>query len=419
MSPPGAPTIVGRMSWRCSRPVVALLTGAALLTGTACAAAPATPTPLVPLSLPAPTGAHPIGTHELHLVDHARVDPWAAQPGAPRELMVSVWYPAQAGPDAPRAPHFPPGVAAHYDRSSGAFGIRPGAVDFAGSRTHAAESAAAAPGAVGLPVVLYSPGGGLSRAMGTSLVEELASTGYVVVTVDHTFAGPVQFPDRTEPPAKDLDKARMLQEQVRDIRFVLDQLELVAAGSDPDAQRRELPAGLPAALDLSRVGMFGHSAGGFTTAEAMLDEERIDAGANLDGSMDPGYGNASTRGVDRPFLLVGGGTSGDDEHPHHHRAAPDWNAFWEHSTGWKRDVYLPAAEHMSFGDQQVLLPQIDRELPLPDGVLEELVGSIDPERSVAAQRAHLTAFFDLHLRERPTDLFDVDSAEHPDVRVVR
>lgn len=418
---PGTTVVV--MTWRSIRAIVILLAGTALLGSAACATAPASApppvTPLVPLSLPAPTGPHPLGTVELHLVDHDRTDPWAAQPGTPRELMVSVWYPAQADAQAPRAPHFPPGVAAHYDRTSGAFGIEPGTVDFAGSRTHAAERAAVAPDAVGRPMVLYSPGGGLSRAMGTALVEELASRGYVVVTVDHTFAGPVQFPDRVELPAQDLDKARMLQEQVRDIRFVLDQLTLVAAGTDPDAQHRGLPAGLPAALDLSRVGMFGHSAGGFTTAEAMLDEDRIDAGANLDGSMDAGYGRASAQGVDRPFLLMGGGTSGDDEHPHHHLATPDWNAFWEHSTGWKRDVYLSAAEHMSFGDQQVLLPQIDRELPLRDGWLEGLVGSIDPQRSIAAQRAHLTAFFDLHLRGLPTTLFDGGAAEHPDVRVIR
>ncbi|MGH3588372.1 MAG: alpha/beta hydrolase family protein, partial [Pseudonocardia sp.] len=367
------------MTWRPFRSAVVLVV-AVLLTGAARAKPP------VSLSLPAPTGPQPIGTFEMHLVDHGRTDPWATPPGAPRELMVSVWYPAQAGADSPRAPHFPTGVAAHYDQSSGAFGIRPGTVDFAGSRTHATERAAVAPDATGLPVVLYSPGGGLSRAMGTTLVEELASRGYVVVTVDHTFAAPVQFPGRMQLPAPDLDKARMLQEQVRDIRFVLDELTQVAAGTDPDAQRRGLPAGLPAALDLSRIGMFGHSAGGFTAAETMLDEDRIDAGANLDGSMDPRYGRASTRGVDRPFLLMGGGTSGDDANPHHHLAAPDWNAFWEHSTAWKRDVYLRTAEHMSFADQQVLLPQIDRELPLPDGVLDELVGTIDPVRSIAAQR---------------------------------
>jgi dienelactone hydrolase len=418
-----ATTVVG-MSWTASRTAAAALAGALVVAGSACAA-PALPSPPEPtepvatLTLPEPTGPHPLGTLELHLVDRQRTDPWAAQPGAPRELMVSIWYPARPGTDGPRAPYLQPGVAAYYDGASEVLGTRPGTVDFAGAHTHAVDRAAAAPDAVGLPVVLYSPAGGHSRAMGTTLVEELASRGYVVVTVDHTFAGPVQFPDRTERQTADLDKARMLQEQVRDIRFVLDQLTLVAAGNDPDAQRRGLPAGLPAALDLSRIGMFGHSAGGFTTAEAMPCDERIDAGANLDGSMDPHYGAAARTGSARPFLLMGGGTSGRDAHPHHHLAAPDWKAFWDLSSGWKRDLYLPVAEHMSFSDLQVLLPQVVEEFPPTADAVEKLIGTVDPQRSLAAQRAYLTAFFDEHLRGRPSTLFDGDSAEHPDVRVIR
>src|SRR5690349_11068324 len=40
------------------------------------------------LTMPAPTGPHSIGTVSLHLVDHARQDPWLTRPH-PRELMVS------------------------------------------------------------------------------------------------------------------------------------------------------------------------------------------------------------------------------------------------------------------------------------------------------------------------------------------
>ena len=221
-----------------------------------------------------------------------------------------------------------------------------------------------------------------------------------------------------ELPAHGVDMGLMMRERARDTSFVLDQLHLIAAGGNPDAAHRPLPTGIGAALDLSRLGMFGHSMGGFTTAETMLTDSRIDAGANLDGSMDPKYGQAATRGVDRPFLLMGGGTSGDDDHPHNHRHAPDWAAFWANSTGWRRDVYLPAAEHMSFNDTQVVVPQIDRKEPLPTELLTAAIGTVDAERSVAAQRDYLAAFFGLHLRDRPTTLFDGDSPEHPDARLV-
>lgn len=360
-------------------------------------AVPAAAAP-VPLTLPKPSGPFPVGTTELHLVDETRTDPWA--PGRSRELMISLWYPALPSFQAP-VRHLRPGVAAFYDQTSaGSVGLDPGVADFAGTRTHA-RAATPLPGR--RPVILYSPGRGQSRSFGTTLVEDLASRGYVVVTIDHTFAGPVEFPDRVELPVSRADTALMMRERVRDTGFVLDRLGSTA---------------LAGVMDLSRVGMAGHSMGGFTAAEAMLTDPRIDAGANLDGSLDPRSGRASARGADRPFLLMGGGTSGADDLPHDHVHAPDWASFWANSTGWKRDVHLPAAEHASFTDAQVLLPQISRSHPLPADRVAAAIGTVDPRRSLAAQREYLAAFFGLHLRGQHTTLFDGDSPAHPDARLV-
>src|SRR4051794_25499187 len=142
-------------------------------------------------ALPAPTGPYAIGTTELHLVDRSRPDPWAK--GRTRELMVSVWYPARrtAGP---RAPYMRPGAAARFDQgASQLLGIKPGSIDWAGVATHAASSAPAT--GRNHPVVLYSPGFGVERTRGTVLVEELASRGYAVVTMDHTYeTADVEFP---------------------------------------------------------------------------------------------------------------------------------------------------------------------------------------------------------------------------------
>ncbi|GAB3891694.1 hypothetical protein GCM10029964_065280 [Kibdelosporangium lantanae] len=72
------------------------------------AGAVVTPPPLQ-LTLPEPTGPYEVGTTSVHLVDPARHDPWDP-PGAPRELMISLWYPAQSTAGHPRAPgcHPPP-----------------------------------------------------------------------------------------------------------------------------------------------------------------------------------------------------------------------------------------------------------------------------------------------------------------------
>ena len=102
------------------------------------------------------------------------------------------------------------------------------------------------------PVVLYSPGPGGNRDSSTVLVEQLASRGYVVVTIDHTHdASQVEFPDgRVEvpamPPLTPEVAARSVEVRVADTRFVLDQL----ASLNPDAEHRPLPAGLRGALRL-------------------------------------------------------------------------------------------------------------------------------------------------------------------------
>ncbi|GAA1042299.1 lipase [Virgisporangium ochraceum] len=358
--------------------------------------------------MPAPTGRYPVGAVDLHLVDHDRPDPWV--PDRRRELMVSVRYPARPTGREPRMPYLPPLTARRQDEDAArTLGISTGSIDWAGLVTHAR---AGAPPRGTHPVVLYSPGGGRLRAEGTVLVEDLASHGYVVVAVDHTYEAPaVQFPGgRLEvqrlPDTDPTEVLRtMLYTRVADTRFVLDRLVAVRRfGADP-----------------SRVGMVGHSAGGFTAAETMLVDRRLDAGVDLDGSMAfsfgaGDFGEVVHRGLDRPFLLMGAG--GADGVPHTHVHALDWRRFWERSTGWKRDLYVAAGEHFTFTDVQVLLPPIARAFALPDAAVTGAIGTVDPARIVAALRAYLAAFFDLHLRGRAQPLFDGPSTEHPDVSFV-
>ncbi|WP_316959507.1 hypothetical protein [Streptomyces sp. TRM68367] len=52
------------------------------------------------------------------------------------------------------------------------------------------------------------------------------------------------------------------------------------------------------------------------------------------------------------------------------------------------------------------------------GVEGQYLGTVGTERSTAAQRAYLTAFFDQHLRGRPQHLPAGPSPAHPDVRFI-
>jgi hypothetical protein len=48
-----------------------------------------------------------------------------------------------------------------------------------------------------------------------------------------------------------------------------------------------------------------------------------------------------------------------------------------------------------------------------------LVGSVDPARSVLAQRQYIGAFFDQHLRRRPELLLRDESPKFPEVHFAR
>ncbi|GGU67074.1 hypothetical protein GCM10010211_35380 [Streptomyces albospinus] len=366
------------------------------------------------------------------MTDRRRPDPWVAGQ-THRELMVSVRYPATKDTGRfPRAPQLTAGEAAGFDALNNFAAYVPkGKVAWGATLTHAHTGAPVArQRGLRLPVVLYSPGAGDPRSLGSTLCDELASRGYAVVTVDHTYETPaVQFPDgrvaRSVMPAEMAKAQRtgrmteLLEKvsgvRVADTRFVLDELGRTGSAS-------VLPEGLRGALDTGAVGMFGQSAGGFTAAQTMHDDPRIRAAADLDGVLgytqrddDPSHPSTVGRdGVDRPLLLMG--MAGDT----HHTVA-SWDAVWRHSTrpgAWLRDLTLTGGRHASYTDAEAMMPQIARQLGLSRKALAAVIGTVDPGRAVAAERAYVTAFFDRWLRGRDTRLLDGPSGRYPEVRFV-
>ncbi|MFG2780284.1 alpha/beta hydrolase family protein [Streptomyces prunicolor] len=325
-------------------------------------------------TLPAPTGKYAVGTKEIHLVDEKRQDPW--KPDRKRETMISVWYPAKDADRYPRQPWISAGAQGAVDTMVGPAGVPKGAVDWAGAKTFGHVGAPQLAGR--WPVVLYSPGLGGQRESGTVLVQDLASHGYVVVTMDHTYETTVEFPGgRVENPVhipkEQLGKAA--DARVIDTRFVLDELG-----------RR--------GWNLDKVGMFGHSFGGFTAAEAMLQDKRIDAGMNLDGHFFTEYGDVAKRGVDGPFFLYGRQDKTNSgkviDHSPFTDLDPTWGLFWKNQKAPKHYAVLANAQHQSFTDMQVILPQLTKPLGLKAG---QWVGTIEPAESIKKQRTIVLEFF--------------------------
>ena len=369
----------------------------------------------VTLRLPAPRGHYATGESTFRLVDDKRADPWA--PGQHyRELMISVFYPAVHTGGRPLTHQFPAAVAAAVGPAVEQNNNLPaGLVNWAATRTHSVQDAAMAPGR--FPVVLYSPGAGDARDWNVSLVEELASHGYVVVTIDHTGEAPAtQFPDGHVVGNATVLAAfaqaykngttaafftKLMHARQADTELVLDRLT-------------SLPHRLTHGMDLNRIGMFGHSAGGFTTANVMYGDRRIKAGVNLDGTLEytvepdgTHLSQVALHGLDRPLLLMG--SSGRYASSIHNE--PSWTSFWKHQRGWKADITLNHSQHVSFTDAEALLPQLaGRE---PAATLAKALGTVDGHRAGAANRALVSSFFDRFLKGCDDHLLDGGPSPYP------
>ncbi|MCX5096452.1 Tat pathway signal protein [Streptomyces sp. NBC_00365] len=370
------------------------------------------------LSLPIPTGRYKVSEVPLHLVDHSRPDPWQTGQNY-RELMVSVYYPTTHAAGHPAAPYMLPSAAAHFDSVTTndylGMNLPTGQVNWAATVTHVVQGAPVADGDGKRPVLIYSPGLGEPRTWGATLVADLASRGYVVVTIDNTYESPeVQFPNGSlatmvTPTDPDAFIKKSLAVRTTDTSFVLDQLGLLNAGQNPDVDGQRLPNGLAGALNLSKIGMFGHSLGGSTAATAMDADPRISAGIDMDGNLTNYDGTlmpVAEHGLARPFLLMGKDGTTD--------TGPGWQAFRAHTPSWTRQLTLRGSEHASFTDAEALLPQ----LGLPPATRTENIGTIDPATAIHTNEAYVSAYFDHWLRGRCGQLLDGPSNQYPAMEFV-
>jgi dienelactone hydrolase len=295
--------------------------------------------------LPQPNGRHQVGTGTVVLRD----------PHRSRDLLVTMWYPAGEGTSA-LAPYMDKKTA---DALAEEWKLQP---DFQHLvRTNAKTLAAIAQGGP-FPVVLLEHGSGVVPAIYTVLAEGLASSGFIVVATNHPPDSLISvFPDghvlkftpywpadadyRTQGVAIGKFADEVL---VADVRFVLDQLQEMNS-HDHFWQGH---------LDLSKIGIVGHSMGGTTAALATKEEPRIRAGVNLDGSTFPGM-NADVRPipVHKPFLFLA-----TEEHASNPAARIREYVGSESNSYY---VIVGGADHGSFTDSNLLTSRFSRESP-PD-----------------------------------------------------
>lgn len=276
--------------------------------------AAAQPTAGNPGRLPEPTGTLAVGRVTLLFEDASRIEPLDPKANV-RRIMADVWYPAERSSKKEIASAEYLDVAG-FERALGADALRKefraayNAIKM-GVGTHALKGAPFASSLRRAPLLIFSSGGGMIRELYASQMEELASHGYIVAAITHSYDGFLSvFPDGSYiahdakrwpqiPSFEGEANLNQLDWHTGDILAVLQQLSRLNDGSSS-------PLPFAGHIDLERVGAFGHSFGGVAAAHACQKDQRLKACLNQDGSMGmkPFYLDVRGWGMNQAFMLI-------------------------------------------------------------------------------------------------------------------
>jgi hypothetical protein len=354
---------------------------------------------LIPVfSLPQPGGGFGVGVSQLVLSDNERSEIFTSQPDDIRQVPLMIWYPAESPPDARPVTYWleRPEISRQL---TGMLGLPFFLLDHLSLvQTNAVLDAPAASGQPAFPVILFSHGYRLGYLQqNTSLMETLASHGYIVISVGHPYQAAAV-------PAKDGDLARFALETAPrfsqdanfrdksltiwtdDLRFVLNHL--------PDFQRGTLLPQLAGKLDLERVGVAGMSFGGSSASRLCLQETRCDALLTLDS---PQYEPVLSQPLQQPALFF---------------AAQD-------SEFVRREVFeqVNAPAYLLTIQGSAHYDFTDLTLVSPLNAVFGFSGGINGERMVRILNQYTLAFFNRHLKDLPAPLLDSRSADYPEVTI--
>jgi predicted dienelactone hydrolase len=333
------------------------------------------------------------------------------------------WYPTDRVAGATPAPYLVDG-ADEVRRFATLFGNASLFDEVATLATPAKQDAPPRSGRDRLPLLLFSHGYTSVPSSSTALVEDLASHGYVVLSIVHPYeataasvgdgapvsmlddAGKFQQPiqdvfaewktedavlARVTSASDDADRIRLLREYLTGLahthvalrRWVDDARAVIGRLSNPP--RDSIIGPVIARADVSRFGAFGHSMGGVMAAELCLTERRCAAVLNLDGS--PQYGAMIDARLDRPLLMTYSARRG-------RLGASD--VIYKRSASRYYRVDVAHTLHLDFTDM-VLWPAL-RE--------RKVLGALPAEQAIAVTRTIVREFFDQELRGRRSKLLN-------------
>lgn len=380
---------------------------------------------------PKPEGPYDVGKTMYYLKDEQRREELSDNPQDRRELVIKIWYPSLKQADAKKncnaeqqyLPQIQPLITM---KATQKYLLPEKIVNFFLTRilVNAVWEAPLFDAEKPWPVIIFSHGFGSMIEFSTAQLENLASHGYVVIGIDHSYDCMAAFLPNNKiilqnkhfGGSKFSYVNKRVYTWIEDVRFVLDIIHHLAK-ADPIGRFSEK-------LDLNKIGMFGHSMGGATTVNICRLDDRVKAGVSLDGPLLGGEEIITP--FKKPFMFFLAEDTFQrfkipfsDQELQKKKVNPEdeleakkrYEFYIPHLCCLMgKNVYhatLKGSAHQTFCD----LPLFKR-MSILLKLLDLETGTIDPLRVTTILNRYLVDFFDCYLKGEKTTIIDIPS--HPD-----
>ena len=367
--------------------------------------------------LPAPSGPYKVGRTTYIWTDETRVNPYAPVAGTKQDLAVWIWYPAAPTSSTQKSEYLPGYWIRALEQHEGFILARLLSRNLTRVETHSWTDAEVSSEQAMYPVIILRAGGGALSSDYTTLAEDLASHGYIVVSLDAPYRTVITaFPDgrvATRASGGDFDRmpsspntqhlaTQLMSAWIADTKFVLDQLQELNAND---------PAGrFKGKFDMQKVGIAGHSLGGATAAQFCHDDPRCKAGIDIDGMP---FGNVIQDGLHQPFFFL------MSDHSRESGSEPQTverniESIYDHVPEGKRwGMTIMGANHFTFSDQMFTKSPILMFFLRRAGVM----GSLEKRRGLAITGACVHTFFDVYLKGAPVEEMNSLPNLYPELKI--
>jgi len=381
-------------------------------------------------TLPTPSGRYAVGTKYFNWMDTSRSDLHTTNLDDFRSISLQMWYPSEYSEKSKPVPYISKEAAVCWARS---WKLNPefALTHFSLVQTHSYyNTRPVILKGKPFPVILFSPSGNISY--NTSLFEELASHGYVILCVGHPHWCPYHFNENgqinctgTNDPyyerlweeetsdivnktkeglttAKNLGEKESFQQKLN-VKMPLAVEDILLWAEDYDFAIQEIEKmnsddnPFKGMLDLERIGVMGLSKGGASAGQFCVTDPRCRAGVNLGGFM---FGAIADKTINRPFLFM--------EHiePWCEDCLPVNDHIYSKVANSAYMVQIKGARHFNFTDLSLAGPFLE---------MIGLIGPISGDEFIRIQNAYVLAFFDKHLKGVEEPLLNGSSKDYSEV----